>query len=363
MASRTTRWGPAVAAALALMAGPAAGTASAGIFICVPAAGAVTSGGTSGACGTATPVELPQSRAEQQTLLSILPYLSFNATGVGGKPTIAVKGANLQILNGTGSTTTANGAGNLILGYNEYPGTQTGSHSLVSGQSNSFQSYGQFVSGTNNKATAPWATAVGYFNTASGPFSSVLGGYSNTATNFAGVVVGGHDNVAKGESSAILGGSKNSTEGTAAAMVGGFNNIGRAAESAVLGGNTNVAAGKWSTVAGGKLGTVSTLNGTGDGTHFWVRVDGNGAKVAESGTVRGQTIDVYDYTGGWTLAWFRGLDVGKCSVSVEPSDSSDVDIGYRYITGEYVYVQTKRNGAGADGIGLSITADCNNPAS
>lgn len=354
----------AITAGVALAGGPAVGSASAGTFLCVPAtAGAVTSGGTTGSCGTSTPIELPTSRADQQTLLSVLPYLSFNAAGVGGKPTITVKGANLQVVNGAGSTTTPNGAGNLILGYNEYPGSQTGSHSLVMGQSNSFTSYGNLVHGTNNKASAPWATAVGYFNTASGPFSSVLGGYSNTASNFVGVVAGGHDNVAKGESAAILGGNKNRAEGTASSVSGGFSNVASGAETSVLGGNLNTAIGKWSTLSGGKANRNNTINGTGDGTRYWVRVDANGVKVADSGTLRGGTadpIDVYHYSTGWTLVWLRGIDVSKCSVSAEP-DGSDTTIGYRYYAGEYVYVQTMRAGVAVDGVGLSVSLDCKNP--
>lgn len=364
MAGRKQCLTAAAVVGLGLAAGPAAGSAAAGVFVCVPATAgaAITSGGTSGSCGTAAPVELPQSRTEQQTLLSILPHLSFKEAGVAGKPTITVRGANLQLVNGSGSTTTVNGAGNLVLGYNESPGEQTGSHSVVSGQSNSFKSYGQLVTGTNNKALAPWATVHGYFNTASSSHSAVLGGYSNAASNFASVVVGGHDNSAKAHSSAVLGGYRNSTEGDGATVVGGFANIARGTESAILGGNQNTASGRWSTTAGGKLNTINAINGTGDGTHHWVRVDGAGAKVADSGAIRGQAIDVYDYTGGWTLAWFRGLDISKCSVSVEPDGSYDAEIGYRYQTGEYVYVQTKRNGQGIDGVGLSVSVDCPNPS-
>jgi Collagen triple helix repeat (20 copies) len=44
------------------------------------------------------------SKSEQETLKSILPYLKFVASGVGGKPTIQISGANLQIINGKLST-------------------------------------------------------------------------------------------------------------------------------------------------------------------------------------------------------------------------------------------------------------------
>jgi len=44
------------------------------------------------------------SKSEQETLTSILPYIKYIASGVGGKPTIQISGANVQILNGEVST-------------------------------------------------------------------------------------------------------------------------------------------------------------------------------------------------------------------------------------------------------------------
>lgn len=64
----------------------------------------VKSGGTEGKCPLPTKtvtydkVALPSEEAEQQKLLSILPYVKYVASGVGGKPTVQVSGANLQIL-------------------------------------------------------------------------------------------------------------------------------------------------------------------------------------------------------------------------------------------------------------------------
>ena len=51
----------------------------------------------------------------------------------------------------------------------------------------------------------------------------------------------------------------------------------------------------------------------------------------------------------------------RVALSAEPDGSTDVDVAYRYQTGEYVYVQLKRNGQGVDGIGLSVSLDCANP--
>src|SRR3954468_1237481 len=77
--------------------------AGASVSLCVPS-GAAGQAVTSGACSSGgTMVELPSSSADQQTLISVLPYLKFGSSGVGGKPTIKVSGANLQVLNGAGS--------------------------------------------------------------------------------------------------------------------------------------------------------------------------------------------------------------------------------------------------------------------
>jgi Collagen triple helix repeat (20 copies) len=44
------------------------------------------------------------SQSEQETLKSILPYIKYVAPGAGGKPTIELTGANVQIVNGEVST-------------------------------------------------------------------------------------------------------------------------------------------------------------------------------------------------------------------------------------------------------------------
>ena len=56
------------------------------------------------------------SEAEQAKLAAILPYVTFSASGVGGKPTIQFSGANVQIVSGAGETKALNGAGNLVIG-------------------------------------------------------------------------------------------------------------------------------------------------------------------------------------------------------------------------------------------------------
>jgi hypothetical protein len=116
---------------------------------------------------------------------SILPDLKYVASGVGGKPTVQFSGINLQVINGSGTESTLNGMGNLILGYDPSPGTQTGSHNvLLGGLTNSYTSYGGIVGGGHdNRITAPYASILsGGQNTASGFASAITGGYFNKTT-------------------------------------------------------------------------------------------------------------------------------------------------------------------------------------
>src|SRR5689334_5618916 len=117
----------AVVAVLLACAGSAQAAGS--VFLCVPSSAGkkVVSGGSAGSCESdATKVELPASAEEQQTLLSILPHIRFVP---GHKRTIRFHGVDVQVVNGTGDTSSANGLGNLIIGYNTHSDTkpQTGS--------------------------------------------------------------------------------------------------------------------------------------------------------------------------------------------------------------------------------------------
>src|SRR4051794_36338713 len=111
-----------VLAAAGILGGGAQVAAGASVSLCVPS-GAAGQTVTSGACSSGgTTVALPSSSADQQTLISVLPYIKFTAAGVGGKPTIKITGANMQLLSGSGSTSGAvNGKGNLVIGYDESP--------------------------------------------------------------------------------------------------------------------------------------------------------------------------------------------------------------------------------------------------
>ncbi len=98
------------------------------------------------------------SESEQEELKKILPYISYKASGVGGKPTIQFTGVDVQVLSGAGSETTLNGAGNLIVGYDAEPGEQIGSNNLVIGSvGQTYKSYGAVIGGEHNVAEGPTA--------------------------------------------------------------------------------------------------------------------------------------------------------------------------------------------------------------
>lgn len=109
---------------------------------------------------------------------------------------IVFNNMNLQVVNGSGNTESANGKGNIIVGYNAGGGAKAGSHNIIVGSKNSYSSYGGIIAGSGN--------------TASGKFSSVLGGSSNTASGDQAVVVGGEKNNASGNSAVIVGGAQRS---------------------------------------------------------------------------------------------------------------------------------------------------------
>jgi len=257
--------------------------ASESIYLCVPtkAGAAVKSGGETGTCEESKttkyrPVALPAKPAEQQKLLSILPHIKYVASGVGGRPTIQVSSANLQILSGlgpsTGEVTEVNGAGNLIIGYDEYPGTQTGSENLVLGAGQTYTSYGAILGGAGNTASGPGSVAFGYANRATGEYSSVSGGRTNIATGSwssasggsygaaiggGSSVSGGYFNIASGGSSSISGGYFNTASGEFVSVSGGFSNTASGWGSSLSGGDKNRAKGDYSSVNGGLKNTAS----------------------------------------------------------------------------------------------------------
>lgn len=264
-----------VATAVVVLAGVAsAASAVTPGWECVPttAGQAVVSGGTgaSPSCGDeTTPVLAP----------------TYVSSGVGGKPTVQFSGINVQIVSGAGATNAAvNGKGNLVLGYDESPGAQTGSHDLVLGMHQTYTSfadvvggYGSNVSGTYsaafgeaNKAKGTASLVGGDDNTASAIGSTAIGGFDNTVTSGYGSVTGGCSNLVgtgtlsqssncsaskfADDFATISGGTANIARAIDASVLGGFSNAAGGASAAVSGGTDNVASGVASSVSGGNTG-------------------------------------------------------------------------------------------------------------
>jgi len=85
--------------------------------------------------------------------------------------TVRFTGVNVQVVNGTGSESSINGLGNLIVGYNSKRSSgsnRTGSHNLVVGNKHNYSSYGGLVAGYHNAVTTY--------------YSSVTGGYSGSVS-------------------------------------------------------------------------------------------------------------------------------------------------------------------------------------
>lgn len=191
--------------------------------------------------------------------------------GQGGTvKTIRITGANLQLVNGLGATGLTDGTGNLTIGYNEgrLPGNdrRTGSHNLILGSNNNFNSYGGIVAGAFNSITAPYSSVNGgVSNTAAGMFSAVGGGDSNAADGHASTVSGGGNNSAIEEGSSVGGGRYNSANGRFCSVSGGQANRATGVFSSISGGDGNQAIGDLSSVTGGQqniaTGQFSVISG------------------------------------------------------------------------------------------------------
>jgi hypothetical protein len=229
-----------------------------------------------------TPGPRPTSVTKADALKELVNAVEFHHS----VPTVVFKGVNVQIVSDSGQTNgPVNGAGNLIIGYNEASAcassywlncasdadcpldtcigglcnfadadcstdadcpanvcgahslARTGSHNLVIGDFNSYSSYGGLVAGTRN--------------TISGPGGSVSGGSDNTASGGYASVSGGSSNMAAGEAASVTGGYSNLAADLGATVSGGASNYAAGSYSAVCGGLVNRVFGSFSTVGGG----------------------------------------------------------------------------------------------------------------
>jgi hypothetical protein len=254
--------------------------AAGGVRLCIPEAeGAATVTPTKGACAAgykldelgAEGKEGPAGKegkegtfagltsADKETLLAVLPYIKFVKEGIDKKSTIQFSGVNIQVLSGAAKEAELNGLGNLVIGLNEEPGTQTGSNNLVLGTiKQSFTSYGGLLAGQHNTTSgAGAAVGGGEHNYAKGSGASVSGGEYGTASGVRSSVSGGYDNLASDEGASVSGGQVNVASGLGSSVSGGIVNEASGTGSWVSGGAESKASGMFSSVSGGVLNSAS----------------------------------------------------------------------------------------------------------
>src|SRR5262249_49764523 len=116
--------------------------------------------------------------------------------------TLLFTGMNLQVVNGSGSTNTPNGLGNVIIGYNRPRNGVTdrrGSHDLVIGDSHVYAGTSGVVVGRWNDLRGANSFVSGELNGVSGGDSFVAGGQENGADQWS-FVGGGQENSARNSS-------------------------------------------------------------------------------------------------------------------------------------------------------------------
>lgn len=181
--------------------------------------------------------------------------------------TLLFDGMNLQVANGNGyGSSSANGLGNVVIGYNFKAGAETGSHYLVIGERNAYTGVDGIIAGNNGSASGHNTYIIGgSLNTAEGYDSVVIGGEGNYATGRRPVVIGGSFNKAFGDEAVTLGGSNNTGHGPGSTVTGGRGNVANGDHASVSGGRANYANGAYSSVSGGHqnyaTGDYSSVSG------------------------------------------------------------------------------------------------------
>lgn len=238
--------------------------------------------------GLQAQITAQQAQINSGTIPNVAGYVTMDVSNPS-RPTLRVAGANVQVVNGLGSTATINGLGNVIVGYDEassiadmgsvcsignYTDEPTcttlggtwqvehkeGSHNLVVGPSNRYSRYGGLVAGYGNTANNDIASVSGgAYNTASATYASVSGGYGNAASNQYSSVSGGVFNTASGAYASVSGGYGNAASNQFSSVSGGWQNIASADYASVSGGrgcNTGSTTYLWS--VGAQTGGCST---------------------------------------------------------------------------------------------------------
>lgn len=120
------------------------------------------------------------TRVEQvEELLTCVDFDSANLN-------LIVESCNLIVRDGSGSTASTTGLGNLIIGYDadeSLSKDKSGTHNLIVGDEHEYSSYGGLVAGRANSVHGPYASVTGGRNNIAGlDYASVSGGNGVTAS-------------------------------------------------------------------------------------------------------------------------------------------------------------------------------------
>ncbi|MCP3914371.1 MAG: hypothetical protein GY711_02315 [bacterium] len=345
---------------------------------------------------TTTPFFLSQGNLDVLDHMSVV----FLDDGQGGTvKTIRFSDVNVQIVNGVDMTDSANGLGNLIVGYNELGGVaddRTGSHNVVCGTRLQYTDYGGQVIGIGSRILAPYASVSGgtdnvasalgaavsggVENTASGNYDSVSGGEQNTANGFATAIAGGRGNQTSNNYSTVGGGTTNQAMGRfstvsagsgnmateiAAAVSGGENNQATEVGAAVSGGRNNTANGQYCSVSGGE-GNTAGRGSFGMGSVNSASVSGGMNNIASgfaasvsggTGNEAGRAVDFADPSFAWIGGGANNGAVGDRSAIAGGSDgvaSGDTSA----ISGGSDNTAANLEATVSGGCGVTTTAAC-----
>ena len=173
-------------------------------------------------------------------LAPLATYMSVQTGAINGLagPHVIFSGANVHIQSGGGDSLTANGLGNLIVGYNEpsgyEPAERGGSHNVVIGVGHRYNFGTGFVTGYSNRlGNMAASVSGGGFNEAGEFATSVAGGSNNKASGLYSTVTAGDSNTASGANAAVHGGASNTAAGDLSAVSGGLSNTASAPFSVV----------------------------------------------------------------------------------------------------------------------------------
>jgi hypothetical protein len=220
--------------------------------------------GDAGTPGTIGPTftDLHDSLELLRTEINSLKTLLAHFSRVGNE--IYITGANLNIRNGMDSTTSTNGLGNVVVGYNEnvVNATRTGSHNIVNGIDNEYTSYSGRIGGDRNTISGPYAIVLaGQNSLASGKHSFVATGGSHLASGDQSCINGGTGDTVLGDFSATIGGIRNVVSNTYAVCVAGWQNQVTGQAACAISGKNDTASGQFSSVTGGYQNLASSQYG------------------------------------------------------------------------------------------------------